>query len=51
MLADTGHMFNDAFGIGLALFATTYIQRAATPGHTFGFYRTDILASLGNGVI
>lgn len=51
LLADAGHMFTDAFGIGLALFATTYSQRAATPGHTFGFYRTEILASLGNGVI
>jgi cobalt-zinc-cadmium efflux system protein len=51
LLADAGHMFTDAFGIGLALFATTYSQRAATPEHTFGFYRTEILASLGNGVI
>ncbi len=51
LLADAGHMFTDAFGIGLALFATTYSQRAATPGHTFGFYRTEILASLGNGII
>jgi len=51
LLADAGHMFTDAFGIGLALFATTYSQRAATPGHTFGFYRTEILASLANGVI
>ena len=51
LLADAGHMFTDTFGIGLALFATIYSKRAATSAHTFGFYRTEILASLVNSVI
>jgi cobalt-zinc-cadmium efflux system protein len=51
LFADAGHMFTDSFGIGLALFAVTYSRRLATPQHTFGFYRTEILASLANCTI
>lgn len=51
LLADASHMFTDTFGIGLALFATIYSKKAATPTHTYGFYRTEILASLSNSVI
>ena len=51
LLADAGHMLTDTFGIGLALFAAVYSKRTATPKHTYGFYRTEILASLVNGLI
>lgn len=51
LLADAGHMFTDVFGIGLALLATIYSKKEATPNHTFGFFRTEILASLLNSLI
>lgn len=51
LLADAGHMLTDTFGIGIALIATIYSRREATPLHTFGFFRTEILASLINSII
>lgn len=51
LLADAGHMFADSFGIGLALIAAYYSKKEATPVHTFGFFRTEILASLFNSLI
>jgi len=51
LLADAGHMFTDTFGIGIALIAAIYSRKEATPVHTFGFFRTEILASLLNSII
>jgi cobalt-zinc-cadmium efflux system protein len=51
ILADASHMLADVFGIGLVLFATLYSKKPATPLHTYGFYRTEILSSLTNSVI
>jgi cobalt-zinc-cadmium efflux system protein len=51
LLADAGHMFTDTFGIGIALIAAIYSKKEATPIHTFGFFRTEILASLVNSII
>lgn len=51
LLADAGHMLTDTFGIGIALIAAIYSRKEATPLHTFGFFRTEILASLINSVI
>lgn len=51
LLADAGHMFTDTFGIGIALIAAIYSKKEATPIHTFGFFRTEILASLINSII
>lgn len=50
LLADAGHMLSDAAALGLSLFAVRIAQRPATPERTFGFYRTEILAALANGV-
>lgn len=50
LLADAGHMLSDAASLGLALFAAWIAQRPPTPGRTFGFQRTEILAALANGV-
>lgn len=49
LLADAGHMLGDAAALGLALFALWFARRPASPGHTFGYYRTEILAALANG--
>lgn len=48
LLADAGHMFSDAAALGLALFAVWFARRPAPSQHTFGYYRTEILAALAN---
>ena len=51
LLADAGHMFTDAGGIGLALLAIWFARRPATPEKTFGYYRVEIFAAIVNAVI
>jgi cobalt-zinc-cadmium efflux system protein len=51
LLADAGHMFTDAAGIGLALLAIWFAQRAATAEMSFGYYRVEIFAAVANAVI
>ena len=50
LLADAGHMLSDAAALGLSLFAMWIAQRPPTPQHTYGYYRTEILAALVNAV-
>lgn len=47
--ADAGHMFSDAAALGLSLFAAWIAQRPATPEHSYGYRRAEILAALANG--
>jgi cobalt-zinc-cadmium efflux system protein len=47
--ADAGHMFSDAAALGLSLFAAWIARRPATPEHSFGYRRAEILAALANG--
>ncbi|MEW5926063.1 MAG: cation diffusion facilitator family transporter [Gemmatimonadota bacterium] len=49
LLADAGHMLSDAAALALSLFALWIAQKPATPKHTYGYYRTEILAALANG--
>jgi cobalt-zinc-cadmium efflux system protein len=49
LLADAGHMLSDAVALALALFASWFAARPATPEKTYGFYRVEILAALLNG--
>jgi cobalt-zinc-cadmium efflux system protein len=51
LVADAGHMLTDAFGLGMALAAIWFSQRPATAAKTYGFYRTEILAAMANGVL
>ena len=51
LLADAGHMFTDAAGIGLALLAIWFARRPATPEKSFGYYRIEIFAAVANAVI
>ncbi|GCC48893.1 hypothetical protein chiPu_0033041, partial [Chiloscyllium punctatum] len=44
-------MATDAGGLGLALFAIHFAQKAATPQKTYGYLRTEILAALVNAVV
>ena len=49
LLADAGHMLSDAGALTLSLFAIWIAQKPATSGHTYGYYRSEILAALVNG--
>lgn len=51
LIADALHMFADVFGISLVLVASLFSKKPATPVHTYGFYRSEILSSLANCVI
>lgn len=50
LLADAGHMLTDASALSLALFAAWIATKPATAEKTYGYYRTEILAALINGV-
>jgi cobalt-zinc-cadmium efflux system protein len=51
LLADAGHMLADVGGLALALLAIWFAGRPATPEHTYGYYRAEILAALTNAVV
>jgi cobalt-zinc-cadmium efflux system protein len=51
LVADAGHVLADAAGIALALGAVWFAARPATPQRTFGYYRLEILAAVGNAVL
>ncbi|MDP3723536.1 MAG: cation diffusion facilitator family transporter [Candidatus Omnitrophota bacterium] len=50
LLADAVHMLTDASALALSLFAAWFSTRPATPEKSYGYYRTEILAALANGV-
>src|SRR5438270_7405326 len=50
LLADSGHLLGDVFGLSMALFAIRFARRPATAGKTYGFYRAEILAALINSL-
>ncbi|MBC5811280.1 MAG: cation transporter [Candidatus Eremiobacteraeota bacterium] len=49
LLADSAHVFMDAFALGIAVAASAQAGRPATGRRTFGFARLEVLAALGNG--
>ncbi|MPZ22938.1 MAG: cation diffusion facilitator family transporter [Dehalococcoidia bacterium] len=51
LLADSGHMFTDVVGIGLALGAIWLAGRPANDARTFGLYRLEILAAVANAAL
>ncbi|MEO7295006.1 MAG: cation diffusion facilitator family transporter [Candidatus Limnocylindria bacterium] len=51
LLADAGHMLTDAVGVGLALLAIHFAAKPATAAKSFGYYRLEILAAVGNAVL
>jgi cobalt-zinc-cadmium efflux system protein len=51
LLADAGHMLTDAAGLFLALVAIHLAERPATPAHTYGYYRVEILAATLNSAV
>lgn len=51
LLAHAGHMLTDSLSMTLALVAMYFAERKATPRHTYGFFRFEVLAALANLVI
>jgi cobalt-zinc-cadmium efflux system protein len=51
LLADAGHMLTDVGALALALFASWFARRPATPDKTYGYLRLEILAALVNGTV
>ncbi|WP_416191086.1 cation diffusion facilitator family transporter [Neisseria sp. CCUG12390] len=51
LLSDAGHMFSDAFSLGMALWAFKIGERQTTLQKTFGYKRFEILAAALNGLL
>lgn len=52
LLSDAGHMASDVSGIGMALAAIHLAdRRSGRRGRTYGLYRLEILAALGNALL
>ncbi|QEY26021.1 cation diffusion facilitator family transporter [Neisseria zalophi] len=50
LLSDAGHMFSDAFSLGVALLAFKLGEKATTLQKTFGYKRFEILTAAFNGI-
>lgn len=50
LLSDAAHMFSDVAALGLSLLAIWFASKPATLQRTYGFYRAEVLAALGNAV-
>lgn len=52
LISDAGHMATDALGLGMALAAIVAAEKTTNKdGNTYGLYRGEILAALGNATI
>lgn len=51
LLSDAGHVLIDLLALVLAYFSIWLSRKAPTKKFTFGFYRTEILAAIINGVV
>ncbi|EME64680.1 cation diffusion facilitator family transporter [Amycolatopsis decaplanina] len=52
LISDAAHMFTDVLGVGMALAAILLARRSGpTLTRTFGFYRAEVLAALGNAIL
>lgn len=50
LLADAGHVFMDAFALGLSYLALRVATLPPNERHTYGYQRMQILAALTNGI-
>ena len=50
LLSDAGHMFSDAFSLGVALWAFKLGEKETTLQKTFGYKRFEILTAMFNGL-
>jgi len=50
LMSDAGHMFLDSFALALAFFASWIARRPASPSHSYGLARAEVIAALCNGL-
>lgn len=50
LIADAGHMLSDFAALGLSWAAFHVSRRRASPRHSFGYHRMQVLAALVNGL-
>lgn len=51
LISDAGHMLTDTAGLAMALAAITFAQRSPTDQQTYGRYRLESFAALGNALL
>lgn len=51
LMADAGHMLNDAAALGLSLFVTVVAARPRTARHTYGYRRAEVMGALANAAM
>lgn len=51
LLSDAAHVFTDILALLLSWFAMRISLKPATPTKTYGYYRSEILAALVNGIM
>ena len=50
LLSDAGHMLSDVLALVISLYAAYVSRKAPTTQRSYGYYRTEVLAALFNGV-
>jgi cobalt-zinc-cadmium efflux system protein len=51
LLSDAGHMLSDVLALLVSLYAAYLIRKAPTAQRSYGYYRTEVLAALFNGML
>ena len=51
LIADAGHMLTDVAGVSMALIAIKFAARPATSEKTYGYFRLEIFAAIGNSLL
>jgi cobalt-zinc-cadmium efflux system protein len=51
LLSDAGHMLSDILALAISLYASFVSRKAPTVQKSYGYYRTEVLAALFNGVM
>ena len=51
LLSDAGHMLSDVLTLLISLYAAYLARKAPTAHRSYGYYRTEVLAALFNGML
>lgn len=51
LLSDAGHMLSDVLALMISLYAAYLARKAPTSQRSYGYYRTEVLAALFNGML
>ena len=51
LLADAGHMLGDLTALCMSFWASVVSEKPASAEKTYGYYRTEIIVALANGLL